>query len=76
MPVASPAISHMDAETLRQQVLTLKAEMESIRLASVDCLQRKGHTSINRKAHEVRTTRLEEIVSELAAMTRKNAKNG
>ena len=66
----------MDVQAFHRRLQTLKEEMESIRLASVDYLQRKGHSNIDRKAHEVRTTRLEEIGSELAAMTRRNAKNG
>jgi hypothetical protein len=73
MPVASPAISHMDAETLRQRLQTLKEEMESIRLASVDYLKFKAHTKLARMAHQSRMIHLEAIISELVTMTKKKA---
>src|SRR5947209_6630395 len=66
----------MDVEAFQQRLQTLKAEMESIRLASVEYLKFKTHTNIARMAHQSRTIRLEAIVAELAAMTRRNTKNG
>jgi hypothetical protein len=67
-PGSGPRGATMDGFSIRERLSELKKEIGEIRLRDVDYVRTRHHHWFEIRNHEIRVTRMKEIVDEISAL--------